>query len=699
LASTEEADRSAAAKVQAQRIAVEARAEQKAVPDPPEPAAESADNPSDPTASPQPDSTDLANARAELEFALTEAEQASAELDLVTNALRLARARRLQRQHGLDATGDPSGLSALLEDVGERLAANNAEVSSRQATESAAVATLEQVIAEQGPEGADVVEQTRLRDSAQEAVRLAQAEVTKTAEDSDRLRDAADILARIGAGEVELPAEYTPPSPDAMDLDSLPNEVELGRTGLAGELEVIECGVLDRGRTLAFFREHCPRVELIEPRSEVPDNATVDSINEADNDFMRGIFHYAGLEPDEWQDLFQQNDRTTKRLSRASVVLNQTLSDSWSAGKGLEFHLDHNESAIDLKIDDPSVAHRFVRASRRSSGFTHFFSLKTVLFAREKASGASQFIWLFDEPGVFLHPDGQRDLLQEFETLARSNQLIYATHSVFLINKNYPARHRLIVKDDRGTVVDQKPFTGRWRAALDALGLSFPGSLLFATRVLLVEGDSDPILINADLQKLIEFEVLTVDLNQLSPVATGDSKHTDALIRILYDAPERPQIAVLFDNDKGGRLRLKNLKKLIQALELPNEILPEGTSVEDFVLAPELFRDATIGYLERMKTDEAARLAIRSDLAASYAERFSDQPPVGLAAWSRDEGKRVLGDEPSSVGIAREYVGLLAEASRDQCTGIERAKQLSEIMLQMLPLPSQVVEEPQILAP
>ena len=54
--------------------------------------------------------------------------------------------------------------------------------------------------------------------------------------------------------------------------------------------------------------------------------------------------------------------------------------------------------------------------------------------------------------------DGQRDLMQVMETLSEGNQVLYTTHSIFLANQNYPTRHRLLVRADRGTVLDSKPF-------------------------------------------------------------------------------------------------------------------------------------------------------------------------------------------------------------------------------------------------
>jgi hypothetical protein len=102
-----------------------------------------------------------------------------------------------------------------------------------------------------------------------------------------------------------------------------------------------------------------------------------------------------------------------------------------------------------------------------------------------------------------------------------------------MINKKFPVRHRLITKTNKGTTLDGKPYQRQWKAAIDALGLSLPGTIMFASKVLLVEGDSDPVFVNAILQKLISLGKINADGNSLAVISTGDSKNTDALIRII----------------------------------------------------------------------------------------------------------------------------------------------------------------------
>ena len=515
--------------------------------------------------------------------------------------------------------------------------------------------------------------------------------------DLRRRQGAADAHELAQTRKLRFEKEQGPPKRERLKQSDVPSVLTVGRTGIAGELELEDAVGLSSEVVMAFLHKRIPRVELIRPLDRVSDGATREGIGESDSDFMRGIFRYAGIEPPEWNGIFDQSDTTAKRLGRATEQLNETLREAWSQGRDLKFLLYHENGEISLRIHDPAVEARYVRASRRSSGFTHFFALKTVLYAREQESRASAFIWLFDEPGIYLHPEGQHDLLQVLETLAQSNQIAYTTHSVFLVNKNHPARHRLLRKTAAGTGIDQKPFVGQWRAAIDALGLALPGSLLFASKVLLVEGDSEPIILNAELQKMIELGELDIDMNPLAVISTGDSKHADALIRILLEGASRPTVALLFDGDKGGKARAKSLEKLIKEKGLSQQFLNEG-AIEDYVSAPVLYKKALTEYLTKLCGESS--VSVPGEVEADWEARDEGS---SLAHWARECGKRILGGEsaPSSVGVAREYARLLADAAPADLPPKKdrrRTSLLAKKVCELLVLESQTLAQEEIVA-
>jgi hypothetical protein len=499
-------------------------------------------------------------------------------------------------------------------------------------------------------------------------------------------------------------ADRSPPTVPALSLEDIPSEIRASRVGVSeGRTNETPKG-LPKGAARQLLSERLPTVELIQPFDRPPDQVTRAELETEPFEFMVGIFHYAGIREDEWDDIFIQNPKTARRLEDASEVLNATLRESWGQGADLVFSLAHHSAAgaIELRIKDPSVGGRFVHVSQKSSGFTHFFSLKTVLQARQRAADSGRYIWLFDEPGIYLHPAGQRDLQQALEAVAESNQVVYSTHSVFLVNKNFPARHRLVHKGRDGTVIDSKPYTSRWHSALESLGLSLPGSILFASHVLITEGDSEPLLLYPLLRKMIAAGASEADLNPLAVIGSGDARNADVLIRLLSEAEPRPRIAVLLDGDRGGSDRLRVLKRSLDNKSIPWRQLTKDTTVEDHLPhLREAFVPAVSRYIAAVREDQGlAEIAnLDKKLASSFDTRFpKPNLTVGVAEWARSEAVSTggLASEPSSVGIAREY-GLILDEDPSLAGFNKRPADLLRWVFGSLELPNRAAVEETIL--
>jgi predicted ATP-dependent endonuclease of OLD family len=549
------------------------------------------------------------------------------------------------------------------------------------------------------------------RQQAENAVESANSEMSDVASESEaaeaearRLRSAAEAALRSTEGDAAVESLDLPVA-QLTSRRPVPTKIQVRRIGLAGDLEpdLPESIDIEPAALRRFLHKELPRVVLVAPVDKLPDDVSLGQLSDEKSAFMRGVFLYAGIKPEEWNDIFVQDARTSMRLQKASEKLNETLRASWSQGRELTFRLQHDSKRgrITLEIMDPAVQSTFTKPSRRSSGFTHFFALKTILHALQNESPQSSYLWVFDEPGIHLHPDGQRDLIQVMETLSENNQVVYTTHSIFLANQNYPTRHRLLVRADQGTVLDSKPFLSRWRTALDALGLSLAGTVLFAPSVLLVEGDSDAIYVTATLRKMIAEGWAGIDLNGFAAIATGDAATAAILIRLLTEggpggAP--PHLAALVDGDEGGKRRLQALADLTKDRDIPSKALTGGTTLEDHLLGgPELYFEAVENYLVQMAGLQGEG---RAKLRASFDEQFSaDELPKGLSAWTRGAAVEIAGldGKPSPVGIARAYASLLDEAKIEQKAG-RRARALVDWIAAELKLPGQTLDQETILS-
>ena len=92
-------------------------------------------------------------------------------------------------------------------------------------------------------------------------------------------------------------------------------------------------------------------------------------------------------------------------------------------------------------------ADKYMSFSERSNGLKWYFSL--FIDAKAKTISNRPILYLLDEPGVYLHVNAQKQLVKLFRHLCESgNQVIYTTHSPYMIDGNDIFNVRAVEKDD-----------------------------------------------------------------------------------------------------------------------------------------------------------------------------------------------------------------------------------------------------------
>lgn len=379
-------------------------------------------------------------------------------------------------------------------------------------------------------------------------------------------------------------AEETPPEPTYFSTNK-DSELIYYREGVSSKVQVLSAPVkipTSKESELLALR---PRVELFEaPKTNLVDRVNLAQLATPQFEFMQGIFMLAGL----WENretIFVENDKNSKLLNEASYKLTKILNDKWNQGKNLTWKLIHvgtNGDHIEIKIQDPSVKGRYTRPSLRSSGFQTYFLISMIILARTQ-NNKGRFIFLFDEPGTYLHPHAQFDLQRSFEIISDDAQLTYTTHSLFLINKNYPNRNKVISKTEEGTKIDQKPFLKNWKSVRESLGILLSNNFLIADKTLLTEGPSDVIYILSCIKSLKTLKKIDIDLNDLSIVDAGSPDNYVAMAKLMLS--EGRSIVALLDGDKSGNDTEKRLKKVCEKELLDKKLqihkLPKDKSTED----------------------------------------------------------------------------------------------------------------------
>lgn len=253
-------------------------------------------------------------------------------------------------------------------------------------------------------------------------------------------------------------------------------------------------------------------------------------------------------------------------LSSASSSFTKSFNEWWKQGDyKFEFKADGNYFRI--WVSD-ATRPELIELESRSTGLQWFFSFY-LIFLVESELHHQNAILLLDEPGVTLHPLAQKDLFLFFENLSKNNQIIYTTHSPFMVDSNHLERVRSVYIDSAGKTVVSPDLRAAERLkgknqpqsiypAHAALGLSVSDTLLVNCNPILVEGESDQLYLSA-------FKNLLISKGKISPlkemvfIPTGGVKGIKVTSAILSGINEvKPPIVI--DGDKPGQKIATELK-------------------------------------------------------------------------------------------------------------------------------------------
>jgi hypothetical protein len=347
-------------------------------------------------------------------------------------------------------------------------------------------------------------------------------------------------------------------------------------------------------------------------------------------------------------------DRRSKLLWQAEERVARFVRERWTQDTTVGVRLDSDGQTIDLNFTDETGV--VVPPDRRSPGFLEHVSLHLVLLARRTPDDLKGCIILADELGIRLHPKGQRDLLAILEDLATDNQVIYTTHSPFMIDRNFPDRILLVEKDrDTRTRVNAKPYLERWAPLRSALGLALGDSLVFGEKNVLVEGAADQLILTAFAQALRRLGVQTVDLNQTNFVPVGGASSMVSVAKLIEGYEELKWLALLDSDDEGYKVqrRFEQHKLGLDRVLLAGDVVEAArvVTVEDLV-PHEVYLNAVKTCYDRLDMGDWVPEALLEDrpilqaLSAALQDAdLGDFDKIGVAA----EVARQLREDPRSA--------------------------------------------------
>lgn len=281
------------------------------------------------------------------------------------------------------------------------------------------------------------------------------------------------------------------------------------------------------------------------------------------------IFKVAGINKELLKELQQHVKKKNGYANSIVDTINSELAKAldfphwWSQDSQFELFVSLYEFDLVFMIRDRTG--RTYGFDERSAGLKYFLSYFVQYLAHEVRSDGRPEVLLMDEPDQFLSASGQQDLLRVFDDFADPKdagrdpvQVVYVTHSPFLIDKNEADRIRVLEKGehDEGTRVVTSAAANHYEPLRSAFGSFVAETTFIGNCNLMVEGPSDQVLIAGAsrwLKKLGVADRDRLDLNHITIVPAGGTRHIPYLVYLARGRDvDKPPVVVLLDNDKAG---------------------------------------------------------------------------------------------------------------------------------------------------
>jgi hypothetical protein len=267
--------------------------------------------------------------------------------------------------------------------------------------------------------------------------------------------------------------------------------------------------------------------------------------------------------------LFQIKENNRKStISDVNMLLDEAITQRWN---GMKIGNDSDELKISIDCQKPDGLNitqikftatqrvlgkdRHFDVSQRSKGFYWFFNfvMKTSFHPKSQTREDKKIIFLFDEPGAYLHVSAQKELCSKLVNQPTECRVIYCTHSHNLLHPDYIklSSIKICEKEADGNVrlFNISNYRGSsfyaFQPIYDSLGLSPQLLDSISQKIVITEGITD-------------FYALQMFCNDyLSFFPSTGARNLEFIVPIFLSS--KRQFICLFDADKEGSSAKKEM--------------------------------------------------------------------------------------------------------------------------------------------
>jgi predicted ATP-dependent endonuclease of OLD family len=401
---------------------------------------------------------------------------------------------------------------------------------------------------------------------------------------------------------------------------------------------------------------------------------------------VRNLFYLAELDIRTLDEVKESPSKCIKILNTASNRLTKKLNPAW---KGDPIHVDLRYNPGNIMSVVISDVHRDGTVTntgllnRRAEGFKWTFSFIVNFAAETQRAELKEAILLLDEPARNLHPTQQMGISDLLKSLAGSNQVLYATHSPFMIFDYTPGNLLVVELDKRKHL--SKIFYDYWNAddktltpILYGLSRGLVESIVDreigtnSRPVIIVETMSDAMYLNAFDKFLqdpnISMNPLNVvaayNKNSVLPLAIFYRNHGYKTFILMDNSEESKQISSQLTSNEFSSVQTIFFEKEGKNLE----------SIEDYIVLEDYLHAVNQTYEIRLRregysnlTSKDVALKDRKGILDNLKAIWEDHREESWGQFDNEEITRYICEK-----IALEETSFLSDKTKDQFRSLYR---------------------------
>lgn len=342
-----------------------------------------------------------------------------------------------------------------------------------------------------------------------------------------------------------------------------------------------------------------------EEKYHLPDMISIEDIKTKLDQLpvIKAIFKLGGYDASQIPNILEGQTETdfANIYGELSKIISSEVQSRWRTNKKLEIRIEHKKDHLLINIGEPGYQ---IEPRYRSEGLRWFLAFIIGMIAQ--GENLKDSVILIDEPALHLHPGGQKDVLKEINRLAVDNQIIYSTHSHFMIDRRYRERVLFLIKNvENGYSLTDIKIPNKQDIFKDpllrsALIYSISDLSFLNENNILVEGVLDKRIIDIISNWLTKKDgASTIDLNNTSVISCGGASEIKKHAK-LYKSSDLVCLS-LYDSDKKGKDANESNtdQKTLEKINI-KDIYSQGETMEDLIPV-EAFKDALQNWISDNK--------------------------------------------------------------------------------------------------